>query len=184
MLTLEEQVLSFCKAKDIKSAFDLVYAEVGQTLRGVCTNLTGSFPESEDAFQDLCMAIYVALPRFRGDAKIQTWCYRIAVRIALRAKSRGPRRTVALDVEQLSVRNEPSDSLEQKDEENRVRDAIMGLGADYRVAITLSLLEGLSAGEIADILGVEVGTIWTRLHRARQALTKVLKEQGSLPAGG
>ncbi|MBI5067875.1 MAG: sigma-70 family RNA polymerase sigma factor [Deltaproteobacteria bacterium] len=140
-------------------------------LLGVCLHLTGDRADAEDALQEAFLSAHRALPAFRGEARLSTWLWRIAVRAALEV--RGRRRPAApVDPELPAPPAEPP--LLARDEARRVLAAMDRLPAEHRVVLSLFAAEGLRHREIAEILGVAEGTVWSRLHEARRRLAAAL----------
>lgn len=159
------------------------FDELFRTLRGralaVCFEMTGDMADAEDATQETFIIVHRALPRFRGEAAPATWVYRIALRVAARARKRRRRRAglplAREHAEDLAASPDP-DHVQAKDEVLRVRAALADLSPDHRAVISLFAIDGLSHEEIAEVLGVPVGTVWSRLHAARKKLKARLRQ--------
>ena len=156
-------------------AFDAVFRAMRARLFGLCLHLTHDRAEAEDALQDTFLAVHRALPQFRGDARLSTWIWRIAIRAALAVRARRGPSAEPLDTEPAAptARN-PAIA---RDERDRLNSALASLSADHRVVLALFAIEGLSHKEIASLLGVPEGTIWSRLHLARKQLAAALGDQ-------
>src|SRR5262249_20912292 len=116
--------------------------------------------------------VYRTLPNFRGDSKIATWIYAIAVRIALRHKGRRTRTPKPLDFDPVAPRSENPAVARERSE--RLANALLRLSVEHRAVISLFAVEGLSHKEVAKVLGVPEGTVWSRLHLARKKLASEL----------
>jgi RNA polymerase sigma-70 factor (ECF subfamily) len=152
--------------------------------------------EAEDIAQEAFIKAYRALPRFRGDSTFYTWIYRIAINTAknvLAARGRSP---VSYDIDKDSEDSSAVESymkdtatpeaLAMTDEiRSTVNDAIDQLPEDLRTAIVLRELEGLSYDEIAQAMSCPVGTVRSRIFRAREAIDARLREvfEGGLGRG-
>lgn len=152
--------------------------------------------EAEDIAQEAFIKAYRALPRFRGDSAFYTWLYRIAINTAknvLAARGRSP---VSYDIDKDSDEASPMESymkdtatpeaLAMTDEiRSTVNQAIDQLPEDLRTAIVLRELEGLSYDEIAQAMSCPVGTVRSRIFRAREAIDARLREvfEGGLGRG-
>jgi RNA polymerase sigma-70 factor (ECF subfamily) len=132
----------------------------------------------EDLLQDIALALWTALPRFRGDCSERTWVYRVAHNTAISVVTRQRRRTerehggdaLSAPVSSSSPEREAIDAERRE----RLRTAVQELPLDDRQIVVL-YLEGLSAAEIEAVTGVSAGAVATRLTRARQRLrTRVL----------
>ncbi len=145
--------------------------------------LAGSYAEDaserEDLYQEICLAIWEALPRFRGQCSERTYVFRIAHNRALSRRWRRPTRATDLGAAEEVVDPRPGPHEAMRDAQARVhlQSAIRGLSLAEKQVITLSL-EGLSHGEIAEILGIAENAVAVRLHRARIALrSRLAKEE-------
>jgi RNA polymerase sigma-70 factor (ECF subfamily) len=142
--------------------------------------------DARDVVQDAFLNAYQALDTFKGDSLFFTWLYRIAMNTAftlnrkqrLRLRVSGPQRTEEpLDI---SADSQPGRALERADEERRVQLALNRLSAEHRVVLIMKDMEGQKYETMAEILQVPIGTIRSRLHRARMELREILlKEQST-----
>ncbi len=158
---------------------DLVYTIVLRVVRDE--------DDADDVTQEAFVRAYRALPRFRGDSKFSSWLYRIAVNRALTHLKRRKRRAATVDiaagphVEAEAVRSDRWENPERlvldKELRHEVRDAVGTLPPRYRVVVTLFYLEERSYKEVAEILGIPMGTLKTHLHRARALLKKALTDR-------
>lgn len=121
------------------------------------------------------MSVHRALPSFRGESRLSTWIYRIAIRAALEHRARR-RSTEPLDPELPGPSEE--DELMARDRARRLLLAMEKLSVEHRTVLSLFAVEGLSHKEIAEILGVPEGTVWSRLNGARRRLTAELAARG------
>lgn len=141
----------------------------------LCRSITLHPADAEDALQEVFVAVHRALGRFRGESRLSTWLYRVAIRTALEVKSRR-RRAEPLD-HALPGREEERQLL-ARDEARKLPAAIALLPAAHRVVLSLFALDGLTHREIAGILGVPEGTVWSRLNAARRRLAEELGRLG------
>jgi RNA polymerase sigma-70 factor, ECF subfamily len=159
-------------ATEQHAAFEEIFRSLRRPLLGLCLNLTGNRSDAEEALQETLVAVYQGLPRFRGESRLGTWVYRVAVRISLRVRAQRRSRMEALtDEPQASTAPDPLVTRERADAVNL---ALTRLSAEHRTVISLFAIEGLSHGEIAAILGVPEGTVWSRLFAARKKLAAEL----------
>jgi len=152
---------------DRDAAFEQIFHVHRGRVFALCQRLCGNRALAEDAFQDTFLDVYRGLRGFRGEAQLGTWIYRIAMRTALRLRARTP---TPVDADFEPPAAAPHAALEARDHARRVQAALDALPAEQRTVIALFAVEGLSHGEIAEILGVPEGTVWSRLHKARKAL--------------
>jgi RNA polymerase sigma-70 factor (ECF subfamily) len=165
-----------------KRAFDLLVLKYQHKIVGLVGRYLRDQDEVQDVAQEAFIKAYRALPRFRGDSAFYTWLYRIAINTAknhLVSRSRRPPDTdVDVDVEEgiyqesLSDMVNPENSLATEQLEAVVYKAIDDLAEDLKVAVTLREFEGLSYEEIADVMECPVGTVRSRIFRAREAIEK------------
>jgi len=156
-------------ARSREAAFGEIFRVLREPVLALCLHVTGRRADAEDALQEVFLAVHRALPHFRGDARLTTWIYRIALRAAVRAKGRRPT-TAAPPLEPPGEDGQAR--LELREQARRLRDAFAKLTAEQRAVLSLFALEGMSHREIADVLGVPEGTIWSRLHHARRRLAE------------
>jgi RNA polymerase sigma-70 factor (ECF subfamily) len=144
--------------------------------------------EAEDIAQEAFIKAYRALPQFRGDSAFYTWLYRIAINTAKNAVVSRDRSPVDYDLDRSSIDesydmqgrlkdSETPEGLVLTDEiRQTVNAAIEQLPEDLRTAIVLRELEGLSYEQIASTMGCPVGTVRSRIFRAREAIDQRLRE--------
>ena len=154
-----------------RDAEERVVRALREPLLALCLHVAGRRADAEDALQEALVAVVAGLPGFRGEARLGTWAYRIAVRAALRARARR-RDGEALDPDTPGGGGEGE--MASRDSARRVAAAMARLPAAQRTVLSLFAVEGLSHREIADILGVPEGTVWSRLHAARRMLLHAL----------
>lgn len=141
--------------------------------------------DRQDLAQDVALALFTALPRFRGECSERTFVFRVAHNRALGFLAKRGRATDDVDdhedrVVATSGKN-PAIAFERADREARLLAAVRALPVAHRQVVTL-LLEGLDHQEIADVLGLSVNNVAVRAHRARAALRVLLEEPtGDLP---
>jgi RNA polymerase sigma-70 factor, ECF subfamily len=154
-----------------RGACDRLFRELREPLYALCLHLTGRGADAEDAVQEVLVAVHGGLPEFRGASRLTTWVYRIALRAAFRARARR-RDAEPLDPETPGGGGEGEMAV--RDEVRQVAAALARLPAEPRAVLSLFAIEGLSHREIADILGIPEGTVWSRLHAARRLLVQSL----------
>tara|TARA_R110002072_G_scaffold51389_1_gene137885 strand:- start:74597 stop:75196 length:600 start_codon:yes stop_codon:yes gene_type:complete len=165
-----------------KRAFDLLVLKYQHRIVGLVGRYLRDQDEVQDVAQEAFIKAYRALPRFRGDSAFYTWLYRIAINTAknhLVSRSRRPPDSdVDVDLadgiyqDSLSDMVNPENSLATDQLEAVVYKAIDDLAEDLKVAVTLREFEGLSYEEIADVMECPVGTVRSRIFRAREAIEK------------
>lgn len=170
------------------TAFDLLVLKYQHKIFGLISRYVRDSDEIQDVAQEAFIKAFRALPKFRGDSAFYTWLYRIAINTAknhLVSRSRRPPAT-DVDVEDAeyyesasSLRDieNPENALYGEELKQVVEDAIKELPEDLRTAVTLREFDGLSYEDIADVMDCPVGTVRSRIFRAREAIDKRVKHQ-------
>ena len=145
--------------------------------------VVGSAEDAGDIVQDAFVQAFVKLDTFRGSSAFYTWLYRIAFNLAM-SHARRERKTVSLDGLKALVGSEPVDgrpapeaNLQQREDVELVHSALRQLSTEYRTILVLREIDGCRYEEIAEILDLPVGTVRSRLFRARMALRDELAPQ-------
>jgi len=184
--TVSDRVLVARAQGGDKTAFDLLVLKYQHKLAKLVARYVHDQSEVLDVTQEAFIKAYRALPRFRGDSAFYTWIYRIAINTAknyLAAQARRPSES-AIDPEeaeqysggqQLTDNATPERLLLREEIEHTVAAAIAELPEDLRIAITLRELEGLSYDEIAQTMECPIGTVRSRIFRAREVITDRLE---------
>ncbi|MEF2279944.1 sigma-70 family RNA polymerase sigma factor [Deinococcus sp. YIM 134068] len=135
---------------------------------------------ADDVVQEVLISMYRNLGGFRGEAQFSTWLHRITLNACHRALA--ARQAVALeDTPEPAAPHSPVRAGEQADLRDRLAWAMGQLPPDQREAVSLRELSGLDYAEIAEVMGVEVGTVKSRIHRGRAALRGLLAGIGVTP---
>ena len=169
-----------------KRAFDLLVTKYQRKVYTLVMRYVRNHGDAEDLTQEAFIKAYRALPTFRGDSQFYTWIYRIAVNTAMNYLSAQSIRPPADDVEvevaeqidagvRLQDHATPLNRLLEEEIAITIRDTIDELPEEMRIAITLRELEGLSYEEIAKAMDCPVGTVRSRIFRAREAIDARLK---------
>lgn len=160
-------------------AFEELVRTFQHRVFSVAFRMLGSGTEAEEVAQEVFLRAYRGLAEFRREAKLSTWLYTITSRLCLSRLEAGERRLVRHGDEALAnLRNgqaDPLSALEQGELEAALHRAIAELPDDRRVVVILRDLEGLAYEEIAETLGLALGTVRSRLHRARLDLKEKLE---------
>ncbi|HLJ46595.1 MAG TPA: RNA polymerase sigma factor [Bryobacteraceae bacterium] len=163
-------------ARDEK--FDRMLAAHGPALSRLAASYTNTAHDRDDLLQEIAIAIWQALPRFRGECSERTFLYRIAHNrgIAYLSRWRSQRAGSSDEIEAPDPGPDPESGLAREQQAERLRAAIHHLPIVYRQVIMLTL-EGLGYGEIADVLGISESNVGARLTRARQMLRESLEKR-------
>jgi RNA polymerase sigma-70 factor (ECF subfamily) len=159
-------------------AFAAVVRLYDLRLRGLAYRVLGDRDGMDDALQEAYVRAFRALPRFRGDARIGTWLFRITYNACLDELARKRKVTnVPLDelVEQASGDPEPGEALSARRD---LSSSFAALSKDERAVVFLVDVQGFDYSGAAELLGVPVGTVASRLNRARRSLRKALRPAG------
>lgn len=164
-----------------KEAFGQLVERYQDRLFNTLVRVLGSHEDARDVTQDALVQAYVRLDSFRGDAKFYTWLYRVAMNLALSHRRRR-RPTDSLDAVKENVGAEPeaqspsaTEDLIEQERAQLLQQALLQLEGQYRQILVLRELEGCSYEAIAEILELPVGTVRSRLFRARLQLKKQLQ---------
>lgn len=170
-----------------KRAFGLLVDKYQRKLARLLSRMIRDQTEIEDVVQESFIKAYRALPNFRGDSAFYTWLYRIGINTAKNyLVSMGRRPTVSTDIEiedaenfdsgdELRTTETPESSMMTKQIAQTVNDTVAALPEELRTAITLREIEGLSYEEIATIMGCPIGTVRSRIFRARETIALKLR---------
>ncbi len=169
-----------------KAAFDLLVRKYQHKIVKLISRYIHDPSEAQDVAQETFLKAYRALPRFRGDSAFYTWLYRIAINTAknhLVAQDRRPRES-GIDVSEaenyesgglLRHGDTPERELLKDEIEKTIHEAIDQLPDELKTAITLREMEGMSYEEIAQTMNCPVGTVRSRIFRAREAIDKKIR---------
>jgi len=183
---IDQQLVERAQHGD-KHAFELLVIKYQRKLGRLLSRFIRDAAEIEDVTQEAFIKAYRALPSFRGDSAFYTWLYRIGINTAknyLVAMGRRAPTTTEFDVAdaetfdegaQLKDVNTPENELMSKQIAGTVNQTLEDLPNELRTAITLREIEGLSYEEIATIMGCPIGTVRSRIFRAREAIAGKLR---------
>jgi RNA polymerase sigma-70 factor (ECF subfamily) len=168
-----------------RSAFDKLVTKHKNRIFNVCYWFLGDYQEADDIAQETFIKVYRSLGKFRLESAFSTWIFRIAINscknrltsAAFKRKKRtisidnpgGQGEGVVIDVFPNGAAS-PSEQLEQKERMRQIRESINAMSSEFREIITLRDIEGLSYGEISAVAGISLGTVKSRLARARAEL--------------
>ena len=168
-------------------AFDLLVLKYQGRVAQLVSRYVSNAAEVEDVTQEAFIKAYRALPKFRGDSAFYTWLYRIAANAAknhLVALGRRPTTDLALDDSEsyevpgrLKDNESPDEVIMGQQLEVVISQAIDALPLELKAALTLREFEGLSYDEIAEVLECPIGTVRSRIFRAREAIDQKVASQ-------
>ena len=181
----EKDLILRCQRGD-EAAFESLVRLHEKRVYALCRRMCRSEDDALEAAQDTFLAVWRGVGSFRADAAFSTWLYRLATNACLdllrREKKNGG--NVSLDDEGSSVEPvdrapSPEEAVERSETQRMVREALLALPDDYRQILLLRETEQLSYAEIAEITGLELGTVKSRISRARLALRNDLAASGN-----
>ena len=175
--------------KGDRRAFDLLFLRYRHKIRGLVGRFVRDAAELDDVVQEAFIKAYRALPNFRGDSAFYTWLYRIAINASKNYVAASSRRTPTVDMdvetaEQLEQTDgtyalrdteSPEQALRRDELAAAIRRAITDLPDDLRTTVTLREFDGLSYQQIAEITDCPVGTVRSRIFRARESIDERIR---------
>lgn len=178
----DHRLIADCLAGNTAS-FGVLVGRYQDRLYNTVFRLVANAEDARDVVQEAFLSAYQSLSAFKGDSLFFTWLYRIAINnaISMKRKQRAVLRlTTGLETGAVaepadrSEATQPGRSLEMAEEERRVHQALGRLSVEHRTVLVLKDMEGRKYEEMAEILEVPIGTIRSRLHRARLELRDIL----------
>jgi RNA polymerase sigma-70 factor, ECF subfamily len=169
----ESALVEACQRGD-RAALHAFYERYRRRVFSLIARIVGA-QDAEELTQEVFLRAFKALPKFRGDAQLSTWMYRLAVNAALSYATRGQARQ-RRDLGEEALLALPAEDAPATDPKLRARleRALNALPAGYRAVLVLHDVEGLQHEEIAAILGCRVGTSKSQLHKARAKMRELL----------
>ncbi len=183
---VDQQLVERAQRGD-KHAFELLVSKYQRKLGRLLSRFIRDATEVEDVTQEAFIKAYRALPTFRGDSAFYTWLYRIGINTAKNYLVALGRRAPTItefdseeaesfeDGDQLRDLNTPENQLMSKQVAETVNQTLGQLPEELRTAITLREIEGLSYEDIANIMNCPIGTVRSRIFRAREAIAEKLR---------
>ncbi|MCF7974420.1 MAG: RNA polymerase sigma factor [Phycisphaerae bacterium] len=159
-----------------KAAFEQVVAEYGEGVAGLVYRLLGWSGDVDDVTQDVFLAVYRHLHRFRGDCSLKSWIFTIAVNQCRSARYRRMIRFKRRGTQPAREQPCASTLAQQEEVHQAVRRAVARLPARLREPVVLVYLEGLAVAEVCRILKISTNACHVRLSRARDRLRKLLED--------
>jgi len=170
-----------------EQVFNNLLTENKDRLYRLCRGFIGDSGEVDDLFQEIMINVWNNIEKFRGEAKMSTWLYRIATNTALLYRKRSNKRNQILQAglgipsaQQYASENQLRQKIEQEKQLNQLNQliqAINQLEKQDRIIITL-VLEGFSYQEIAEVVGISVNYIGVKINRIKNKLSKKVKTHG------
>ena len=172
------ELVSRLRAGD-RQAFEELVRTQQHRVYGLALRMLGNAAEAQDVAQEAFLRAHRGLAQFRGDARLSTWLYAIVSRLCLNRLAESERRLARQGEETLARLADaspgPDQALERGELEEALHRAIGELSEERRIVVVLRDVEGLAYEEIAEVLELPVGTVRSRLHRARLDLKEKLE---------
>jgi len=180
----DHRLIAECLQGD-PTAFGHLVRRYQDRLYNTIYRLVDHAEDAQDVVQDAFLNAYQSLENFKGDSQFFTWLYRIAVNTAISMK-RKQRAVISIEaarngesgVEPVdpSEISRPGHALEMAEQERRIREALSRLSPEHRAVLVMKDMEGQKYEAMAEVLQVPIGTIRSRLHRARSELRELLQQ--------
>ncbi|MAG92518.1 MAG: RNA polymerase subunit sigma [Planctomycetaceae bacterium] len=179
----DQELIDACLAGRTE-AFGTLVVRYQDRLYNTLVGVLGSSDDARDAVQDSFVHAFRKLETFRGKSAFYSWLFRIAINTAISHKRKNRRTSTSIDstkeltgLEPHDPRHDtpPSHALETLERQQTVQTALAQLAEEYRTVLILKEMEGLKYEEIAEIVGCPIGTIRSRIHRARAELRERLR---------
>ena len=180
--TSDQSLIDSCLAGR-REAFGQLVERYQNRLFHSLLHLLGSTEDAQDAAQDAFVHAFEKLATYRGRSQFYSWLFRIAFNTAVSAKRKTRRMSVSLESRREASGIEPSDmnpstepsfAMDVSDRQRLVQQALSELSEEFRTALVLKEIDGMSYDEIADVVEVPLGTVRSRIHRARLELREKL----------
>lgn len=192
-MTREEELEIVIKVRSgDANAFEALVLEHEKKVYNLALRMVGNEEDARDMAQEAFIRAFSSLDSFRGDSKFSVWLYRLTSNLCIDLlRSRGRRQTVSLTVDddesdaaELEIpddRFSPERAFERAETRENVKRGLDTLSPEYRQILLLREINGLTYEEIGKALGLEEGTVKSRIFRARKKLCAFLLEEGNIP---
>ena len=192
-MTREEELEIVIKVRSgDANAFEALVLEHEKKVYNLALRMVGNEEDARDMAQEAFIRAFSSLDSFRGDSKFSVWLYRLTSNVCIDLlRSRGRRQTVSLtidddesDAAELEIpddRFSPERAFERAETRENVKRGLDTLSPEYRQILLLREISGLTYEEIGKALGLEEGTVKSRIFRARKKLCAFLLEEGNIP---
>lgn len=175
-----DEALAIAAANGDREAFAALLSRHYDMVFGLAFRLTGLRAEAEDLAQDICCALPAKLRSYRQEARFTTWLYRVTVNAAHDRRRRAATRTKATDGWGDWEINRRAGMAEEAEAQDWLAATMRQLAPELRYTVALTLGEGLSQKEAAEVLGVSEGTIAWRMSEVKKRLRQLARVEGML----
>lgn len=169
----DEQLVAQVRSGD-RQALDTLLRRHHDRLYAICRRIAGNDADAADATQDALIAIVRRLDSFDGRSKFSTWSYRVATNACLDELRRRKRRPEPSDLEERDVEAAPDDFTARLALSDEISNALDSIPEDFRLPVVMRDIDDLDYQDIADLLGVPIGTVKSRISRGRAMLADKL----------
>ncbi len=160
------------------AALNELYTRHGANILNYLTSLLHDRQQAEEVLQDVMLAAWSHAAGFRGDSKVRTWLLTIARHRAINAQRRAMPELTPLDESTFTNDTTPLEKIERKSQQQALQAALQQLPPFHQEILVLIFYHQLTGPEVADVLGITVGTVKSRLHRAKEMLRRELQAMG------
>jgi len=185
----EDELISLVRKGD-KASFEKLVLENQKKVYNLALRMVGNEEDAFDMSQEAFIKAYNSIAFFRGDSKFSVWLFRLTTNVCLdflRSEGRKPHNSLSFigedneekEIEIPDDRFSPETIVEKTELREAVNKGLLSLPKDYRVVLLLREIDGLSYDEIAEALSLEVGTVKSRIFRARKRLCAILVADGN-----
>ncbi len=185
----DQDLIKRCKKGD-REAFNILVQTYQKQVFNIAYSMLSDYEDASDAAQEIFVKVYKSIESFRGQSSFTTWLYRISANVCNDFLRKRQRRAATVSIDQddddgyvAELESEsptPEEHLEMTEQQKAVRSAINELRNEYKEIIIYSDINEMSYDEISYILKCPIGTVKSRLNRARNALKKKLLEKREL----
>lgn len=187
----EQELIRRCRQNDLE-AFEQLIAAYEKKVLNLAYGMLGNLQDAEDTAQEIFVKVFRSIGTFKENSSFSTWMYRVATNVCLDELRKRKKRSGDVSISQQSGDNEeyelaipdtgetPYEAAQKNAAMAELRKAIDCLAEEQRTVIILRDLEGMSYEEIARVTGASLGTIKSRINRARLSLRKLLEDKKEL----
>lgn len=178
----QEHIIARARRGDADAFEQLVAAYRNQVFR-LALRMCGNEADADEVAQEAFLSAWKGLPNFRGESRFSTWLYQLTTHAAIDLMRREKRQAAAEDIDEITAADDgpsPQQQVERTETQREIRSALMQLPEEYRQVLLLRFMQELSYEEIGRALKLPVGTVKSRLNRAKAQLKDILSRSGNL----
>lgn len=173
----EQTLIKRCQTGD-PIAFEILLGNYEKLIYNLCFRYFGNHYDASDVGQEAMVRIFKKIREFNGKSSFKTWLYRVVTNLCLDELRRRKNKSVSLDeikeqgYEPATGFYNPEEAAEQTEQAAMIQEILLTLSAEHRTILILKDIEGLEYQEISNVLGCNMGTVKSRINRAREAFRK------------